>query len=165
MKSNILIMLLALFICFTSIANAEEEKEIENIEELWIIEFARADVRESREKFIEGLMDLSPEQEKIFIPIFKEYEGEFKKIGDERRDIILEYEKNYTTMTDSKANELAKRSIDVRKERLKLMEKYYNKYSKALNPIVAARFLQLENYINLIVDIQFAEEVPLIKKQ
>ena len=90
MKRNISIMLISLYICFTSIANTEEEKEIENIEQLWIIEFARADVRETREKFIDTLMNLSPEQEKIFNPIFKDYETKFKKIGDERRDIILD---------------------------------------------------------------------------
>ncbi len=119
------------------------------------------DIREIRDT----LMELSPEQEKIFNPIFKRYEDEFKKIGNERLSIILEFEENCASMTDLKAKELAKRSIDVRKERLKLMEKYYNKFSIALDPIVAARFLQLENYINLIVDIQIAEEIPLIKKQ
>ena len=165
MKIKLSTIFLALFICFTSIANSEQENEIENIEQLWVIEFARSDVRETREKFIVTLMNLSPEQEMIFNPIFKEYETEFKKIGDERRDIILDYDKNYASMTYSKANKIAKRSIDVRKERLALMEKYYKKFSKALDPIVAARFLQLEYYINLIVDIQIAEEVPLIKKQ
>lgn len=157
-------MLLGLLTLIASSAYAEKTEEIENIEQLWIIEFARADVRETREKFIDVLMNLSPEQKNIFNPIFKQYEDEFKKIGDERLSIIMEFEKSYSSMTDSKANELAKRSIDVRKERLGLMEKYYNKFSKALDPIVAARFLQLENYINLIVDIQIAEEVPLIKK-
>ena len=165
MKNKLTILLLAIFLSLSSISYGEEEKEIDNIEQLWIIEFARADVRKTREKFIDALMELSPEQEKIFNPIFKQYEGEFKKIGDERLSIILEFEKNYASMTDSKAKELAKRSIEVRKERLNLMEEYYNKFSKALDPIVAGRFLQLENYINLIVDIQIAEEVPLIKKQ
>ncbi len=165
MKIKFSTIFIALFICFTSIANSEQEKEIEDIEQLWVIEFVRSDVRETRAKFIDTLMNLSPEQEKIFNPIFKEYEKEFKKIGDERRDIILDYDKNYASMTNSKANKIAKRSIDVRKERLALMEKYYKKFSKALDPIVAARFLQLENYINLIVDIQIAEEIPLIKKQ
>ena len=120
-----------------------------------------ADIREIRDT----LMELSPEQEEIFDPIFKQYQDEFKKIGNERFSIIFEFKEDYTSMSDSKANELAKRSIEVRKERLNLMEKYYNKFSTALDPIVAARFLQLENYINLILDTQIAEEVSLIKKQ
>ena len=153
------------FLYLSSQVTGEQKEEIENIEELWIIEFARADVRETREKFIDSLMNLSPEQQNIFNPIFKKYEDEFKKIGDERLRIIMEFEKNYASMTDSIAKDLAKSSIDVRKKRLDLMEKYYDKFSKALDSIVAARFLQLENYINLIVDIQIAEEVPLIKKQ
>lgn len=165
MNKSLSKIILAIFLFSSSIAYAEEEKEIEDIEQLWLIEFARADVRETREKFIDSLMNLSPEQQKIFNPIFKQYEDEFKKIGDERLSIIMDFEKNYATMTDSKAKDLAKRSIEVRKDRLGLMEKYYNKFSKTLDPIVATRFLQLENYINLIVDIQIAEEVPLIKKQ
>ena len=164
MKRNLTILFAVLFV-LSSISYAEEEKEIENIEQLWVIEFARADIRETREKFINTMINLSPEQEKIFIPIFKEYETKFKKISDERRDIILDFDKNYTSMTNSKANEIAKRSIEVRKKRLALMEEYYKKFSKALDPIVATRFLQLENYINLIVDIQIAEEIPLIEKQ
>ena len=165
MKIKISAIFIALFICFTSVAISEKEGEIENIEELWVIEFVRADLRETREKFINTMINLTPEQEKIFNPIFKEYEAKFKKLSDERRDIILDFDKNYTSMTNDKANEIAKRSIKVRKERLALMEEYYKKFSKALDPIVATRFLQLENYINLIVDIQIAQEIPLIEKK
>jgi len=153
------------YLCINTSVYGKQEEEIENIEELWILEFVRADIRETHERFINDLMNLTPEQKNIFNPIFKNFEDEFKKIGDERLNIIIEFEKNYFSMTDSKAKELAKRSIKVRKQRLNLMDKYYNKLSKALDPIAAARFLQLENYINLIVDIQIAEKVPLIKDQ
>ncbi len=34
---------------------------------------------------------------------------------------------------------------------------------KALSPIIAAKFVQLENQINRLIDVQIAMELPLIE--
>ncbi len=49
-------------------------------------------------------------------------------------------------------------------KRLKLQEKYYKEFAKALNPVLAAKFMQIERQINAIVDLQISDEIPLITK-
>ena len=47
--------------------------------------------------------------------------------------------------------------------RVKLMRNYYKKFSKALSPKMAAKFLQVENQIWMLMDVQIASELPLVK--
>jgi hypothetical protein len=49
------------------------------------------------------------------------------------------------------------------KRRTKLKKKYFKKFEKALSAVVAAKFVQVENQINLLIDLQIASELPLIK--
>lgn len=166
--------LISFFIVFAAIisiscapkqqTSMEEPESYEDIEVEWLIEFARADMRDARAQIVKENMVLSDYQEKIFWPIFNNYQEEFKKIGDERLAILREYSQNHDFMTGKKADELAKRSIEVRTQRLDLMKEYYGKMSKELDSVVAARFLQVENLINLVIDLQIASEVPLMGK-
>ena len=49
------------------------------------------------------------------------------------------------------------------KRRTKLKKKYFKKFEKALSAITAAKFIQVENQINLLIDLQIASDLPLIK--
>ena len=55
-------------------------------------------------------------------------------------------------------------TFDFQDERLSLNEKYYNKFADALGAIVAAKYMQLENQIQLIIDLQINSNLPLAKK-
>lgn len=140
----------------------KEPQSYEEMEAQRILQLAREDVQNARAQIIDETMELTDEQKKVFWPIYSEYEKEFEKIGDERISILMDYADNIDAMTDKKAKELADRSIKARMDRVNLMKKYHEKMSKALGPVTAARFLQVENMINLIVDIQIASEVPLM---
>ena len=65
---------------------------------------------------------------------------------------------------DKKADELIKTSFSFQKDRLDLNEKYYKKFADVLTPIVAAKYMQLENQIQLILDLSIAANLPLAKK-
>jgi hypothetical protein len=66
-------------------------------------------------------------------------------------------------MTEEKANNLAERGLDWQAARIKLMRSYYKKFSKALSPKMAAKFMQVENQIWMLMDLQIATELPLVK--
>ncbi len=44
------------------------------------------------------------------------------------------------------------------------MEKTAKKVAKDLDPVTAARFVQVENTLNLLIDLQLAGEIPLFEK-
>ena len=58
---------------------------------------------------------------------------------------------------------MVKKLFQLKESRLALKKKYFEKIGKALAPVVAAKFLQLENVINNLIDIQIAAELPLIE--
>jgi hypothetical protein len=105
-----------------------------------------------------------PEKEaQAFWPIFREYERDLMKLNDERLQMFKEYAQHYESMTEEKANNLAERGLDWQAARIKLMRSYYKKFSKALSPKMAAKFMQVENQIWMLMDLQIATELPLVK--
>lgn len=66
-------------------------------------------------------------------------------------------------MDDAKANRLADRCLALDSVRLALKERSYKKFKKALGAKTAARFIQLENRMNLLADLQLVSNLSLMK--
>jgi hypothetical protein len=47
-------------------------------------------------------------------------------------------------------------------DRLKLYEDFYEKFADEVSPSVGARFVQVERQLNMIMDLQIAQEMPLV---
>ena len=127
------------------------------------IELLRSDVKTKKVAIITEAMQFTNEEAKAFWPVYREYEFELTKIGDGRLELIKDYAQNYETMTDEKAKELVDRALKLEGKRTKLKKKYFKKFDKVLSSKTAAKFFQLENQINLLIDLQIASELPLIK--
>lgn len=128
-----------------------------------LIELLRADVRAEKVALITETMMLTDEQAEVFWPIYRDYEAELGKITDTRIAGIKDYAANYDQMTEAKAKELIDGAFAAMEKRLALQKKYFKKISKALDPVTAARFMQVENEINLLVDLQIASELPFFQ--
>ncbi len=79
---------------------------------------------------------------------------------DNRSAAIKEYARDCDTMDDAKANRLAERYLALDSERLALRERYYKKFKKALGAKTAARFIQLEDRMNLLADHNWLQTYP-----
>ena len=64
----------------------------------------------------------------------------------------------------NKARELGEKVLSLEEQRTALKRKYFARIADAMSPVVAARFLQAENQINMVLDLQLASQIPLIKK-
>jgi hypothetical protein len=126
------------------------------------IELIRSDIRAQRVQIITEMMDLDDKDAGIFWPIYREFDLAFSKLGDEKLAIIQDYSKNYLTMTDEKADQLAQRMLALEESRFELRKSYYEKFKKALSPILAARFTQVEDQIEKILDLQIDSSLPVI---
>ena len=125
-------------------------------------ELLRADLRATKTAILTEAMDLDGPQSDVFWPIYREYEGELIKLNDEMLGMIKDYAANYGSMTDEVAKDLLKRGFTVRENRTKLLKKYSGKMEKSLSPKVAARWVQCEHAIAAAIDLQLAEELPLM---
>ena len=130
------------------------------------VEYVRADMRQDKVVMINQAMKLDQNDPNYnaFWHEYYPYEAELKKLNDERLALIRDYQYNLNNMTDDTANSLAKRAIAIRKKKLELLEDYYEKIKKATSPIIAAKFLQVEYEIGLLLDLEIASDLPLLKK-
>lgn len=127
------------------------------------IELLRSDVKTKKVAIVTEVMQFTSEEANAFWPIYREYDLEMAKIGDARIALIEDYAQHYETMTDEKAKELVDGALKLEGKRTKLKKKYFKKFDKVLPSKTVAKFFQLENQINLLIDLQIASELPLIK--
>jgi hypothetical protein len=95
--------------------------------------------------------------------VHRDYEAELSKIGDEKIALIVKYANQFETMTDQDAAALAEASLVIDEKRVALKRKYFKKFSEVIPAKKATRFFQVENQINLVLDLQIAASLPLIK--
>jgi len=77
--------------------------------------------------------------------------------------MIKKYSDNYENMTDAVADELVRVALQVDQQRHDLKVKYYGKVKDALGGITAARFLQVENQLLMLIDLQIASSLPVVR--
>ena len=109
-------------------------------------------------------MQLNDQQSAIFWPIYRQYQAEQSKLITDKLAIVSDYANNFSTMTDEKADQLAQQTIQLDQKRMALREKYYATMKKALSPVIAVRFFQVEHQLQLIVDLQIAANLPIIEQ-
>ncbi|UCD57770.1 MAG: hypothetical protein JSV16_01280, partial [Candidatus Hydrogenedentota bacterium] len=109
------------------------------------------------------VMQFSDEEAKAFWPIYREYELDLAKLGDARLALIKDYAENYESMTDEKAKDLVNEVFKLEGRRTKLKRKYFKKLDRVLPAKTVAKFFQLENQILLLIDLQIASNLPMIK--
>jgi hypothetical protein len=126
------------------------------------IELLRSDVRHQKDEVMGAVMQLDADQAAKFWPIYSEYDAELSKLNDLRVGNIKDYAQNYTQMTDEKADALIQTALDYQKQRSELLGKYYARMKQGLGAITAARFLQVEHQLLLIIDLQIASSLPIV---
>ncbi len=126
-------------------------------------ELLRADVRAQKVAFLTELMEFTDAEDKAFWPIYRAYDAELATINDERVTGIDEYARNYGKVSDALADKLAMKALELETRRTALKEKYYARLKAALSAATAARFLQVENQLLLIIDLQIAASLPIVK--
>jgi hypothetical protein len=131
-----------------------------NIQEY--IELLRTNVRQQKAEIMGAVMQLDVDQAAKFWPIYSEYDAELTKLNRLRVANIQEYARNYDQMTDAKADELIQTAFDYRKQRSELVAKYYGRVKASLGAIQAARFLQIEDQLLLIIDLQIESALPVV---
>ena len=165
MKSRLLFLVLS-FAALTLRAQETHIKDPSESQELnteAYIRLLRADLNSRKEQIVKETMQLDDKQARIFWPIYKNYEADLDKLGDEKLAIIREYATNFTSMTNEKADEMAKRVMALDDQKSALRRKYYDLMKQSLPAILVARFLQVENQIQLLLDLKIASNLPIIE--
>jgi flagellar biosynthesis chaperone FliJ len=127
------------------------------------IQLLRSDVKKSKSQIVGQVMNFDADQAAAFWPIYQQFEAELSKLGDRTLVLIQKYSANYEEMTDQVADELATELLSIEDHRNELKKQYYQKFKQALDPITATRFLQVENQLERVLDLQIASQLPVIR--
>ncbi len=126
------------------------------------IELMRSNVRQEKAQILGTVMQLNASDAAKFWDIYNDYDAELNKLNQMRSDNIIEYAKNYDTMTDAKADELIQNAINYQKQRNELLYSCYAKVRDAIGGTQAARFVQVEGQLLQIIDLQISSNLPLV---
>lgn len=152
MKKLILILIMAIA-SFSSYSQSSYKEDVEVLQSVY---------GKSKSDLVKQYMNLSDTQSAAFTKVYDNYETERKALGQTKFQLINDYAANYATLTDAKADELAKGTLKNHLAYEKLYAKTYNQTKKAIGAINAAKFIQLEVYLQTIIRAEILESIPFI---
>lgn len=106
-------------------------------------------------------LELSDAQVAAFTPIYDEYQRENKALLGRGSDLVNKFAANFGSMTDDAAKAILKDWFKLRDDRVALMRKYAKKFERALPATKVLQWVQVENKLNLILDVQAARIIPI----
>ena len=142
---------------------AEDAADAREVNLRAYVHLLRSDIGAQKVAIITEVMQFTEEEDAKFWPIYREYETQLAEINSERIAGIEEFSAAYGKMTDDIANRLAHTSLDLEARRNALKAQFYERFQSAMSAKTAARFLQVENQILLVLDLQVASLLPVIE--
>jgi len=129
------------------------------------IQLLRTDVRKTKSQILGDVMQLDTDEATRFWPIYKDFEAGYSSLGDQIASLVTKYVDNYDKMTDTLADQLARQMLSIEQQRNELKKVYYDRMKNVLGAITATRFLQVENQIERLLDLQIAAQLPVVSEQ
>ena len=149
----VLVALLAVFI----VSSMAQEKPADNMQ------IIREKIKTDKKLLIAENMNLTESEAKVFWPVYENYQKDQGKLVYKTIKLIENYAANYQTMTEEAAKELINGYLAIETERLKLMKSFLPKFRKVLPEKKVARYYQIENKIDAVVNYEMAKNIPLVK--
>jgi hypothetical protein len=148
------IILAAVVTLFTISAFAQTSKE-----DLAIVQSV---FQKKKADLVKQNIKLSDAQGKVFWPLYETYESKRLALSSQRAAIVNDYLKGYDTATGQEYIALANRTFANDKSYTDLQKSYFKKFADAIGGKNAAKFYQLENYLQEIVRIKVQDNIPFI---
>jgi Spy/CpxP family protein refolding chaperone len=106
-------------------------------------------------------LQLTEAESHAFWPIYDEYEIKAKKLNDEFLSLVDDYAAKFGSITDEDAAAMLKTKMRIEKEREDLKQAYTKKIAKALPPVKALRYAQIETRLDNMLRREVYGLIPL----
>ena len=142
-------------------ASAQEKPKITDQD----IELLRRDLRAQKKQLVAANLSLTSEQSTKFWPVYDQYIAEQTKIHDQKYAVIKEFATSWGTITDAQAEDLTQRALAVDAQVTQLRIKYMPNFLKVLPGKQVATFFQIDRRLQMMVDLQWMSQLPLVQSQ
>jgi hypothetical protein len=126
------------------------------------LQLMRHDLRQQKQKLIgENLPMTEPEAIK-FWAVYEKYSNELNEVNGEKFTMIHAYSQNSRSMSNDDALIFVRRWLELDEKAIQLRSKYSPFVKDALPGKKAATFFQLDERINMMINLEFASQLPLL---
>jgi hypothetical protein len=125
------------------------------------IALTRASIQKARQTIIAGDMKLTEDESLGFWPAYRDYRLDMARLGDRLVKLITEFVGSEATLTNEQSNRLLDEYLDIKAKEVAVKQKHVKIFRKLLPPPKVARFFQLENKLDAVVNFELAQTVPL----
>jgi len=145
-------------------AHAEESVKSSDIFKQEIA-LTRASMEAQRKAVVIEGLQLSEENSAVFWPVYNDYREDMQKVIDKRVSVIADYADAYAhgSLSDKGAIKLMERYLKSLESALKVKKSFVRKFKKVLSGKDVARFYQIDHRLDLLVNLQIANGVPLVE--
>lgn len=154
---------LAVALILPATATAQQEMAYEELPPEFI-EALKKDAATLRMDIMQANIQLEPGEASTFWGIYEEYVDDLGTRVADRTELIRDYAAEYTELTDEQATELAGRALALERERLDLLNQYFDRIANEVGGIEAAQFYQIENRADMLIDLRLAMEIPIAQQ-
>jgi len=127
------------------------------------IQLDRARIQTERQAVITAALPLTEEESLAFWPAYRDYRLDMARLGDRTVKLIEEFSRSYQALETTQADRLIRETLDIQKEKIQIREKHLRAMAKILPSNKLARFLQLENKLDAVVEYELAQVIPLAR--
>jgi len=127
------------------------------------IQLTRSAIQTERQAIVAQNLELDKSEGAVFWPLYREYRNAINQATDAKVDLLTRFFDNYETLTDDEAMSLLDDHLAYEKRILKIRSAYAKKMNKVLAGRTVARFFQIENKMDAIIEYEMAGEIPLLK--
>ena len=127
------------------------------------IHLTREEIKTRRQQIVAANLPMPDSIAAKFWPMYRNYQVEVSKLGDRTQAVILDYAKVYQSMSDTAAQRLTDQWLKIQADRVKLHQDWAKKFRTIAPATTVARFLQIENRLDNIVEGSLQDEIPLVQ--
>lgn len=127
------------------------------------IELTRAVIQIKRQAIVTRAMDLNEAEAQAFWPQYREYRTEMFNVNDRYVTALVTYLDNYENLSDQLAEKLLNDYLSIEKARLDVKVKYVPRFRNVMPSKKVARFFQVDNKLDVLINAELASEIPLVR--
>jgi hypothetical protein len=116
-----------------------------------------------RQALVTAAMDLEAPEADIFWPLYREYRLEMAKVNDRFVKLLVAYMQSYDELSDAEATRLMNEYLAIERARNGVKTKYVPRFREKLPPRKVARFFQVDNKLDAIINADLASVIPLAR--
>ena len=117
---------------------------------------------QDRRQLFSANMNLSAKDFEAFWGVYGEYEKEREALGKTRMDLLKNYAAGFGNMSDADVTKLAGDYTQYQRSDIALREKYFGLVSQKVSVPAAARFFQIDDYIQTVTKLALLNQIPFI---